>query len=122
MSPEAMARQVVAMVKVWFLRHLQWMAQLGGGMIARIDALAGGNITVPADKYAQGYADGWIQAVERMANLCGLGEQANEVYGQIWAHWEDELLPWAASDSNESAPKFRNGEPIGLGAIDGERS
>ena len=54
--------------------------------------------------YPQGYCDGWMSAVERMANVAGLGEQANVVYRALWEHWETRLLPWMERGNVQASP------------------
>ena len=54
--------------------------------------------------YREGYCDAWISAVERMANLAGLGDQANGVYHALWHHWENELQPWRDHEGKPNDP------------------
>ncbi len=54
--------------------------------------------------YSEGYCDGWMQCLERMANLAGLGGQANEVYRGLWLHWEHDLLPWQQGGTSATTP------------------
>lgn len=63
--------------------------------------------------YGEGYCDGWMQCLERMANLASLNGQANEVYRGLWLHWESELLPWQqGGTSTTTPPVFRPGSPV----------
>ena len=68
--------------------------------------------------YGEGYCDGWMQCLERMANLASLDGQANEMYHGLWLHWEHELLPWQQGGTSATTPPvFRPGSPVSYPAV-----
>lgn len=52
----------------------------------------------------QGYLEGWDAARKKLAEMLNAGRHANRVVYRFLTHMENDLQPWAKSDTDQPPP------------------